>query len=391
MARQSSRVPRTVWVLGFVSLFMDVSSELVHSLLPLFLVVGLGASPAVLGVIEGIAESTASVAKLFSGWLSDRLGRRKLLVALGYGLGAASKPLFPLATAPWMVLAARFADRVGKGVRGAPRDALVADVTPPGLRGAAYGVRQSLDTVGAFVGPLAAIGLMALLDGDIRAVLMLAVLPAVISVVLVVAGVEEPRAGAPRAAATPVRWSEGGALGVAFWGAVGVGVVFTLARFSEAFLILRGADLGFSATLAPLVLVAMNLVYAVAAAPLGGLSDRIGRRPLLTAGLVALVAADLVLALAPGPTAVLMGAGLWGLHMALTQGLLSAVVADAAPPRLRGAAFGMFNLATGVALLAASTLAGVLWAALGPAATFLAGAAFAAVAGVGLLGLRRRG
>ncbi|ACG79197.1 multidrug-efflux transporter [Phenylobacterium zucineum HLK1] len=391
MARQSSRVPRTVWVLGFVSLFMDVSSELVHSLLPLFLVVGLGASPAVLGVIEGIAESTASVAKLFSGWLSDRLGRRKLLVALGYGLGAASKPLFPLATAPWMVLAARFADRVGKGVRGAPRDALVADVTPPGLRGAAYGVRQSLDTVGAFVGPLAAIGLMALLDGDIRAVLMLAVLPAVISVVLVVAGVEEPRAGAPRAAATPVRWSEAGALGVAFWGAVGVGVVFTLARFSEAFLILRGADLGFSATLAPLVLVAMNLVYAVAAAPLGGLSDRIGRRPLLAAGLVALVAADLVLALAPGPTAVLMGAGLWGLHMALTQGLLSAVVADAAPPRLRGAAFGMFNLATGVALLAASTLAGVLWAALGPAATFLAGAAFAAVAGVGLLGLRRRG
>lgn len=391
MARQSSRVPRTVWVLGFVSLFMDVSSELVHSLLPLFLVVGLGASPAVLGVIEGIAESTASVAKLFSGWLSDRLGRRKLLVALGYGLGAASKPLFPLATAPWMVLAARFADRVGKGVRGAPRDALVADVTPPGLRGAAYGVRQSLDTVGAFVGPLAAIGLMALLDGDIRAVLMLAVLPAVISVVLVVAGVEEPRAGAPRAAATPVRWSEAGALGVAFWGAVGVGVVFTLARFSEAFLILRGADLGFSTTLAPLVLVAMNLVYAVAAAPLGGLSDRIGRRPLLAAGLVALVAADLVLALAPGPTAVLMGAGLWGLHMALTQGLLSAVVADAAPPRLRGAAFGMFNLATGVALLAASTLAGVLWAALGPAATFLAGAAFAAVAGVGLLGLRRRG
>lgn len=391
MARQSSRVPRTVWVLGFVSLFMDVSSELVHSLLPLFLVVGLGASPAVLGVIEGIAESTASVAKLFSGWLSDRLGRRKLLVALGYGLGAASKPLFPLATAPWMVLAARFADRVGKGVRGAPRDALVADVTPPGLRGAAYGVRQSLDTVGAFVGPLAAIGLMALLDGDIRAVLMLAVLPAVISVVLVVAGVEEPRAGAPRAAATPVRWSEAGALGVAFWGAVGVGVVFTLARFSEAFLILRGANLGFSTTLAPLVLVAMNLVYAVAAAPLGGLSDRIGRRPLLAAGLVALVAADLVLALAPGPTAVLMGAGLWGLHMALTQGLLSAVVADAAPPRLRGAAFGMFNLATGVALLAASTLAGVLWAALGPAATFLAGAAFAAVAGVGLLGLRRRG
>ncbi|MFN3583391.1 MFS transporter [Phenylobacterium sp.] len=405
MASRLSRVPRTVWALGFVSLFMDASSELVHSLLPLFLVVGLGASPAVLGVIEGIAEATAAVAKVFSGWLSDRLGHRKLLVGLGYGLAAVSKPLFPLASSAGMVLAARFIDRVGKGLRGAPRDALVADVTPPDVRGAAYGLRQSLDTVGAFLGPLAAIGLMGLLDGNMRAVFVVAAVPALIAVLLVVVGVEEPRGSGPRKAAAParrspvrrtpvrpppVRWSEIRGMDPVFWAAVGVGVVFTLARFSEAFLLLRASELGLSATLAPLVLVVMNAVYALAAAPLGGLSDRVGRRPLLVAGLAVLIVADLVLARAEAPWMALAGAAIWGLHMGFTQGLLSAVVADTAPERLRGTAFGVFNLATGAALLAASAIAGLLWSAIGPAATFLTGAGFAALAMIGLLALRRR-
>jgi len=390
MASRLSRVPRTVWALGFVSLFMDASSELVHSLLPLFLVVGLGASPAVLGLIEGVAEATAAVAKVFSGWLSDRLGHRKLLVGLGYGLAAASKPLFPLASSAGMVLAARFIDRIGKGLRGAPRDALVADVTPAEARGAAYGLRQSLDTAGAFLGPLAAIGLMSLLDGNMRAVFAVAVVPALVAVVLVVVGVEEPRGSAPRKPAVPVRWSELRGMDLAFWAAVGVGVVFTLARFSEAFLLLRASELGLSATLAPLVLVVMNAVYAVAAAPLGDLSDRVGRRPLLALGLAVLIVADLVLARAAAPWMALAGAAIWGLHMGFTQGLLSAVVADTAPERLRGTAFGVFNLATGGALLAASAIAGLLWSAIGPAATFLSGAGFAALAMLGLLALRPR-
>lgn len=388
MASRLSRVPRTVWALGLVSMFMDASSELVHSLLPLFLVVSLGASPAVLGVIEGVAEATAAVAKVFSGWLSDRLGRRKLLVGLGYGLAAASKPLFPLATGPATVLAARFIDRIGKGLRGAPRDALVADVTPPEARGAAYGLRQSLDTAGAFLGPLAAIGLMSLLDGNMRAVFAVAVVPALVAVALVVLGVEEPRGATHWRAAAPVRWSEVRGMDLAFWAAVGVGVVFTLARFSEAFLLLRASELGLSATLAPLVLVVMNAVYALAATPLGSLSDRMGRRPLLVAGLAVLILADLVLARAQSPWMALAGAGVWGLHMGFTQGLLSAVVADAAPERLRGTAFGVFNLATGAALLAASAIAGLLWSTIGPAATFLAGAGFAALALLGLLVLR---
>jgi MFS family permease len=370
---------------------MDASSELIHSLLPVFLVGTLGASAALVGWIEGISEATASISKVFSGWLSDRLGKRKLLVVLGYGLAALSKPLFPLAASPAAVLAARFADRVGKGLRGAPRDALVADITPPEIRGAAFGLRQALDTVGAFLGPLAAMALMVLLAGNIRLVFWAALVPAAVCVLLVVFGVDEPKAvGGRRAAQAPVRWSEVRAIGGAFWAAVAVGVVFTLARFSEAFLVLRASGLGLKASLVPLVLIVMNLVYSAVSAPAGQLSDRLGRRPLLVAGLVALVAADLSLALASNVWTAMAGIGLWGLHMGLTQGLLAAVVADAAPQRLRGTAFGVFNLATGAALLAASALAGGLWSALGPPATFLAGAGFAAAAALGLLLLRRR-
>lgn len=303
---------------------------------------------------------------------------------------AASKPLFPLAASPAWVLAARFTDRVGKGLRGAPRDALIADVTPPGSRGAAFGVRQTLDTLGAVLGPVAAILLMAALNGDMRQVFAFAVIPAVAAVVLLVLAVEEPAPAAGRAAGqAPVRWSEVGALPAAFWTTVAVGVVFTLARFSEAFLVLRGASAGLPMVLTPAVLVAMNLAYAAVSAPAGDLSDRAGRRPLLAWGLAVLIVADLALAWAPGVAGVLLGAALWGVHMGLTQGLLSALVADAAPARLRGTAFGLFNLATGVALLFASGLAGGLWSLAGPALTFLVGAGFGAAALAGLLALVR--
>ena len=380
------RVPRTVWALGFVSMFMDISSEMIHSLLPVFLVVGLGASPALVGLIEGIAEATASITKVFSGWLSDRLGRRKMLAVLGYGLGAITKPIFPLAVTPFEVLGARFADRIGKGIRGAPRDALVADVTPKELRGAAFGLRQSLDTVGAFLGPLIAVGLMALLDDDMRAVFGYAVIPAGIAVLLLVLGVEEPPASqVPHAAKAPIRWAEVKAIGAPFWLAVAVGVLFTMARFSEAFLVLRGADAGIPLSLIPFVLIAMNVVYALVSAPAGSLSDQLGRKGLLMLGTAVLIAADLVLAWVGTIAGVVAGVALWGLHMGLTQGLLAALVADTAPVRLRGTAFGLFNLATGVTLLAASVLAGAIWSARGAPATFLTGGGFALLALVGVL------
>jgi MFS family permease len=379
-------VPRTVWVLGFVSMFMDISSEMIHSLLPVFLVAGLGASPAVVGLIEGIAEATASITKVFSGWLSDRLGQRKMLAVLGYGLGAITKPIFPLAVTPFEVLGARFADRIGKGMRGAPRDALVADVTPQELRGAAFGLRQSLDTVGAFLGPLIAVGLMTLLNDNMRAVFGFAVIPAGIAVLLLVLGVEESLASkSHHEAKVPISWSEVRSIGTPFWLAVAVGVLFTMARFSEAFLVLRGSDAGIPLTLIPFVLIAMNLVYALVSAPVGSLSDTLGRKALLVFGILVLVAADLVLGMVGNIAGVVVGVALWGLHMGLTQGLFAALVADTAPARLRGTAFGLFNLATGVTMLAASVLAGALWSARGASSTFLTGGGFAVIALFGVL------
>lgn len=383
------RVPLTVWALGFVSMFMDISSEMIHGLLPVFLVTGLGAPVAIVGLIEGIGEATASITKVFSGWLSDRLGRRKLLTVLGYGLGALSKPVFAVAVTPVEVFAARFADRIGKGMRGAPRDALVADVTPEGIRGAAFGLRQSLDTVGAFLGPLVAIGLMLVLAGNIRAVFAYAIIPAVIAVLLLVFGVEEPRGASPAKAKSPISWSEVQNIGTPFWLAVLVGVLFTMARFSEAFLVLRGSAAGISATLIPLVLVAMNIVYSFISAPAGILSDTIGRRSLLGVGMMVLILADLVLAFVGNILGVAVGVILWGLHMGLTQGLLSALVADTAPTRLRGTGFGLFNLASGVTMLAASGLAGLVWSSRGPEWTFLIGGAFALAALVGVFMLLR--
>ena len=377
-------LPRSVWALGLTSLLMDTSSELIHGLLPVFLVVTLGASATALGVIEGIAEATAQITRVFSGWLSDALGRRKALTVAGYGLAAVTKPLFPLANTIGLVLLARFLDRIGKGIRGAPRDALVADLTPADKRGAAFGLRQSLDTVGATLGPAAAIGLMYLFNDDIRTVLWFAVIPAVLAVAVLVFGVKEP-GRKQRATRAPLQASEIGALGAAYWLVVVAGAIFTLARFSEAFLVIRAMDGGLALAWAPAVLAVMSLVYAASAYPAGRLQDRIGARPLLLLGLCALIAADLVLAAGSSLPAIFIGIGLWGLHMGLTQGVLAALIAATAPERLRGTAFGLFGLITGLAALIASVLAGLLWDRIGAGATFLTGAAFAATALIAFL------
>lgn len=378
-------LPAGIWVLGFVSLLMDISSEMIHALLPLFMVGTLGMSVALVGLLEGLAEATALILKVFSGVISDWFGKRKPLAVLGYGLGAATKPLFALATGPGMIFTARLLDRVGKGIRGAPRDALVADIAPPEQRGAAFGLRQSLDTVGAFLGPLLAVGLMLLWANDFRAVFAVAIIPAALCVALLVLGVQEPErpAGAPRV--NPISQASLQRLPRAYWWVVGVGAVFTLARFSEAFLVLRAEQVGIALALVPLVMVAMNAVFAVTAYPFGKLSDRVSHRRLLLAGLAVLVLADVVLAASTHWTGLLLGVALWGVHMGMTQGLLAAMVADTAPADLRGTAYGFFNLMSGLAMLAASVVAGLLWQYWGPAWTFGAGAMFSAVAMAALL------
>jgi MFS family permease len=379
-------LPAGIWALGFGSLFMDASSELIHSLLPVFMVTTLGASMITVGLVEGVAEATAAVTKVFSGALSDYLRKRKFLVVLGYALGAFTKPVFPLAGSISWVFAARFVDRVGKGIRGAPRDALIADITPPPLRGAAYGLRQALDSVGAVIGPAFAVALMIWLAGDIRTVMWFAVVPAFITVVLLVAYVREPDRP-PVAAAGRVPTTMGGArrLPRRYWLVVLLGAVFTLARFSEAFLVLRAQDVGLALSYVPFVMIVMNVLYAGTAYPAGAAADRVSARTLLVIGLVLLIVADVVLARARSPLVVFAGAGLWGLHMGLTQGLLSKLVADTAPADLVGTGFGIFNVVSGGALLLASVIAGALWSSFGASATFLAGAAFAAVAAIGLL------
>ena len=378
-------LPSGIWVLGFVSLLMDISSEMIHALLPLFMVGTLGMSVALVGLLEGLAEATALILKVFSGVISDWFGKRKPLAVLGYGLGAATKPLFALATGPGMIFTARLLDRVGKGIRGAPRDALVADIAPPEQRGAAFGLRQSLDPVGAFLGPLLAVGLMLLWANDFRAVFAVAIIPAALCVALLVLGVQEPErpAGAPRV--NPISQASLQRLPRAYWWVVGVGAVFTLARFSEAFLVLRAEQVGIALALVPLVMVAMNAVFAVTAYPFGKLSDRVSHRRLLLAGLAVLVLADVVLAASTHWTGLLLGVALWGVHMGMTQGLLAAMVADTAPADLRGTAYGFFNLMSGLAMLAASVVAGLLWQYWGPAWTFGAGAMFSAVAMAALL------
>ena len=384
------RIPRAIWVLGFVSLLMDVSSEIVHSLLPMFLVAGLGASVTTIGLIEGVAEATALVVKVFSGSLSDYLGNRKWLAVAGYALGAASKPFFAIAGSAQVVLAARFADRIGKGIRGAPRDALIADITPPQDRGAAFGLRQALDTIGAFTGPLLAAALMFLWSNDYRRIFWIALVPGVLAVLLLALGVREPQRAAASKGINPISRASLRQLSGAYWWVVAIGAVFTLARFSEAFLVLRAMQGGMKPALVPLVMVAMNAVYMLSAYPFGKLADTMSHLRLLVIGLGFLVLADLVLAHSGQWTFVLLGVALWGLHMGMTQGLLAVMVAQSAPASLKGTAFGLFNLVAGTAMLAASVVAGVLWEGVGAAATFYAGAAFSALAAVLIVGRMRR-
>jgi MFS family permease len=378
--RTRPAIPSGVWVLGFVSLLMDVSSEMIHSLLPLFLVGTLGVSVLAVGIVEGIAESAALIAKVFSGVLSDALGRRKGLALLGYSMGALTKPMFALAQGLGTVVAARFIDRIGKGLRGAPRDALVADITPAAIRGAAFGLRQSLDTVGALAGPLLATALMLLWSGDFRAVFWVSVIPGALAVLLLLVGVRESERPQAAQRPSPLRRESLRRLGPAYRRVVAVGAVFTLARFSEAFLVLRAAELGVPTAWVPLVMVGMSGAYAVTAYPFGWLSDRVSQRALLAAGLVVLIAADLVLAAADTWSSLGLGIALWGVHMGMTQGLLAAMVAETAPADLRGTAFGFFNLFSGLALLAASVIAGLLWQRIGSSGTFVAGASFAGLA-----------
>ncbi|NBW51080.1 MAG: MFS transporter [Betaproteobacteria bacterium] len=378
------QIPAGIWVLGFVSMLMDISSEMIHSLLPLFMVSTLGASALAVGLIEGLAESTALIVKVFSGTLSDYLGKRKGLAVLGYALGALSKPLFALAPTIGIVLTARLLDRVGKGVRGAPRDALVADIAPPHLRGAAFGLRQSIDTLGAFIGPLLAVGLMLLWTNDFRAVFWVAAIPGAMAVALLVFGIQEPPRQSTEKRSNPIRRENMRRLDTSYWWVVGIGAVFTLARFSEAFLVLRAQQTGVAVALVPLVMVAMNLVYAGSAYPFGWLSDRMSHAKLLALGLVILVFADLVLASGNHWTTILVGVALWGVHMGMTQGLLATMVADTAPVDLRGTAYGIFNLVSGVSMLVASGVAGWLWDTRGAATTFYVGAIFSVIALVGL-------
>jgi MFS family permease len=385
MEHSLRHIPSGIWMLGFVSLLMDISSEMIHSLLPLFMVTTLGTSTMAVGLVEGLAESLALAIKVFSGTLSDYWGKRKGLALFGYALGAFTKPLFAVASSFGLVLTARLLDRVGKGVRGAPRDTLVADITPPQLRGAAFGLRQSLDTVGAFLGPLLAVGLMLLWANDFRAVFWVAVVPGLMSVLLLLFGVHEAEDRQISKGRNPIHWGNLTRLGSVYWWVVGIGAIFTLARFSEAFLVLRAQHGGIPVALVPLILVAMNLIYALSAYPFGNLSDRMSHMKLLTFGLLALIAADLVLAMNDHWAVVLLGAGLWGLHMGMTQGLLATMVANTAPVDLRGTAFGFFNLCSGLGMLSASVLAGFLWDQFGASVTFYAGAVFCGVALMGLI------
>ena len=382
-------IPGTVLALGLVSMFMDISSEMIHSLLPVFLVSVLHASTITVGLIEGVAEATALITKTFSGALSDWIKKRKFLALAGYGIGALTKPIFAVATTTPVVFFARFLDRTGKGIRGAPRDALVADVTPVHIRGAAYGLRQSLDTTGAFLGPLLAVAIMTLSGGNFRLVFWIAVIPGVIAVSILAIAVKEPELFSSAAAKKTIGFRDITKLSTAYWVVVILGFVFTMARFSEAFLLLRAQSVGMAAGMIPFMMVLMNIVYSLTAYPVGHLSDRMGRTGLMAMGLAVLVASDMVFAFSDGILMVGVGTGLWGLHMGLTQGLLSAMIADTAHENLRGTAFGIFSLVSGIAMLIASVVAGFIWDVFGAPATFLTGAGFAATALTGFVCIRK--
>lgn len=371
------KIPKTVWALGFVSLFMDFSSELVHSLLPIFLVSSLGVSMVGVGIIEGIAEATAHIVKIFSGAISDYIGKRKVLLLLGYGLASLTKPLFPLAQNIETVFFARFTDRIGKGIRGAPRDALVADVAPKEIRGACFGLRQSMDTIGAILGPIAAIFLMLVFSNDVRLVLWFAVIPAIAAMLIIVFKVKEPKKEEKEHDfKIPINFSIIKNFSKQFWFVVILGAMFMLARFSEAFLILKASEVGFEAAWVPLVMVVMALTYTIFAYPIGKLSDRIKREYMLIVGLIILILADFTLANAKSYILVLIGTAIWGIHMGFTQGVLATLIADYSPKEYNGTAFGIFNFVSGISMLIASIIAGVVWQEFGSYMTFYAGGIF---------------
>lgn len=371
--------------MGTGSFFMDASSEAIHSLLPVFLVSVLGASVVSVGLIEGAAEGAAALMRVFSGYLSDVFHNRKWLTVSGYALSALAKPLFPLAGGIGAVFTARFFDRLGKGIRAAPRDALVGDLTLRRMRGAGYGLRQALDSLGAVAGPLMAIGLLAAFAGDIRAVFWVAVIPAGLAVIVLTTGVKEPERKEKPVQAQRLRFAGLGKMGAAFWWVLAIGGALTLARFSEAFLVLRAESVGLALGLIPLVLVVMSFAYALSAYPAGRLFDRLGWPVALGLSLVFLVAANLFLALSYDVASAFAGIALWGLHMGFSQGVLAAMVAAAAPEQLRASAFGLFNMAAAVLLFLASLIAGVLWEAFSPAVPFVAGAIFTGLSLLALL------
>ena len=377
-------IPRSIWALGFVSLFMDASSELIHSLLPVFMVSTLGASMIFVGIVEGIAEATSLIVKIFSGTLSDYLRKRKLLTVIGYGMSTFTKPFFPLANTIGLVLSARFVDRIGKGIRDAPRDAMMGDIAPPEIRGTCFGLRQSLDTVGAFLGPLLAICGMLLLSDNIRAVLWIAIIPAFIAFIILIIGVKEPKIHHHEKIKIKIKIKDIYKIGSAYWQLVAVAGVLTLARFSEAFLILKAKDTGLSIAFVPLVMVAMNFIYAFAAYPAGIISDKVNRKTILLIGIVFLIIADIVLGFTSNLWMLTLGIIFWGMHMAFTQGLLATMVTDTTPQELRGTAYGVFNFVCGIAMLFSSIIAGVLWSRYGSSLAFFTGAMFSTIAFIGL-------
>lgn len=362
---------------------MDSSSELLHSLTPVLLVNVLGASVVSVGLIEGIAEGTASVTKVFAGAISDYFRRRKTLIVLGYALAALTRPLFPLAGSAPVIFAARFLDRMSKASRDAPRDALVADVTAQGQRGAAYGLRVALDSLGSVLGPILAVLLMLFFSGGIRAAMWVAVIPAVLAVIVIAMLVREPEQK-QATVREPFDWGKARELPGRYWLIVTVGAIFTAARFSDSFLVLRARDVGLSATYAPMIIVVLSCIYAAGSYPAGAAADRVSPRTLLLVGLSFLIAADLVIGLGHSILPVFVGGALWGCHLALTQGVFSKIVAEFTPSDLRGTGFAIFDLGRGIAFVIANTVAGYWWKASGPSATFFSAAAFATIGGVGL-------
>jgi len=375
------KIPKSIWTLGIVSLFMDISSEIIHSLLPIFMVSILGSSIIAIGIVEGISEATFLLIRIFSGVLSDYLGKRKIISVIGYGISALSKPLFPLANSVSLILIARFFDRLGKGVRESPRDALIGDIAPKSIRGACFGLRQSLDTIGALIGPIVAILGLLIFSNNIRAILWVSVIPAILSVVIFIVGIHDVEHKYTEDEKTFIfKFKNIFKIGTEYWQIVLIGGLLNLARFSDAFLILKAYELGLPITYVPLVMVLMNCFYAVSSYPAGILSDNINRKFILIIGIVFLIIADLVLAFTDSTWMLALGVGFWGMHMAFTKGILDAMVTDTASIRLLGSAYGIFNFVCGIAVLFASIISGVLWQVYGPFYSFSVGAFLAFLA-----------